>query len=429
MLIEFKVGNFLSFKKTVTLSMVAMRRTDEDDQPNLFGYHDLNILKSTAIYGANASGKSNFIKALRFYRNYIRNSSIGTQVDERIPIKRFVLSDDIADEPAFFEATFVHNSVKYRYGFEATENEIIGEWLFGAPKGREAEFFVRNRANIKIGDYFKQAKGLDKVTRDNALFLSVAAQFNNEQAKNIFEWMNDFNVISGLDDHHYLPYTLERIEDKKNKNSILNLLKVADLSISDIRLDTQELSINDLEDDQIALINDRINLVKKKLTKKNDSIELDEKIIQNELKTVHRKYNNEKSSGQYEFSLSEESKGTQKLLALAGPIIDTLENGKVLVVDELEARLHPLLTKYIVSLFNSKKHNLNNAQLIFVTHDVNFLRNKTLRRDQVWFIEKNRYGASDLFSMIEYNVRKDANYYSDYLSGKYGAIPVIHTDE
>ena len=412
MLVEFSIGNFLSFKDIVTLSMVASSKKEFGDT-NLFKINDkLNLLKSTVIYGANASGKSNLFKGMVFARNFILNSSKETQATEDIGVTNFKLSVETENIPSFFEFIFIQEGIRYRYGFQINKKEVCKEWLFYTPKTKEAKLFIREKNTFQCGSSFKESKGLEEKTRENALFLSVVAQFNGEISKKILTWFTYFQVVSGLDDMNFLPYTLKKLEEEAFKDEILRFLKIADLGIENIYLIKEKIDLQKLP----------VNLPERIKS------ELMEGAIEIGVQTSHIKYDKDKkvlSSVKFELE-RDESKGTQKFFALSAPIIDTLKNGKILVIDELDARLHPLLTKYLIGLFNSNEHNKSNAQLIFVTHDTNLLNRNLFRRDQIWFTEKNREGVTDLYSLVEYKVRKDASFEKDYILGKYGAIPFIN---
>lgn len=396
MLIEFSVGNYKSFKEKVTFSMVAANIVAKDkklDDNNVFAVdNELKLLKSAAIYGANASGKSNLAKALSFMKWFMINSFKETQSTEKINVEHFRLSTETEKEPSFFEIVFLMDNQKYRYGFEATQDKVVSEWLFYVPKLRETKLFEREQNKITISKTYK-ADGIQRYTRDNALFLSVSAQFNIKIAERILYWLtNQLNIISGLDDTAHIAYTIKCLIEDKNKNEIIQLIKNLDLGISDINI---------------------------------EPIQINSDLLLNEINTIHRKLDNNDNYVSIEkFDIEkQESKGTQKVFALAGTLINTLKIGKVLVFDELDARLHPLISFAIVNLFNSKETNPNNAQLIFMTHNTNLLSNKLFRRDQIWFTEKNRYGVTDLYSLAEYKVRNDASFESDYIKGRYGAIP------
>lgn len=417
MLIEFSVGNYRSFKEQVTFSMVAANLVAKDkklDENNVFEVDDeLKLLKSAAIYGANASGKSNLAKALGFMKWFMINSSKETQSTEKIGVERFKLSTETEDKPSFFEIVFLMNGKRYRYGFEATRDKVVSEWLFYVPKSRETKLFERKLDNISVSKTYK-ADGIQQKTRHNALFLSVSAQFNVKLAEKILDWLtNRVKLVSGLDDRGYRGYTVNCLMNNKNKDEIVQLLKKLDLGFGDIKVKESEGHADSLPSE---LPDEIKNFILQNGGTKATSVQ-----------TMHQKFDgkgNPVSTDMFDLD-EQESEGTQKVFALAGPLVDALKNGKVLIIDEFDARIHPLISRAIVELFNSNETNPSNAQLIFMTHDTNLLSNKLFRRDQIWFVEKNRYGATDLYSLAEYKVRNDASFESDYIKGRYGAIPYI----
>jgi len=205
------------------------------------------------------------------------------------------------------------------------------------------------------------------------------------------------------------------LKKSNNGGSILNFLKKLGLGFDELKLEDHDIDVE-------ALPREIPDEVKKFILKNSDGGKA------TSVQTIHKKFNEEGIFISNElFDINDESEGTQKIFSLAGPIIDTLKNGKMLIIDEFDARLHPKLSLAIVEMFNSKEGNPNNAQLIFMTHDTNLLSNKLFRRDQVWFTEKNRYGATALYSLVEYKVRNDASFESDYIKGRYGAIPYIRS--
>ncbi|MDZ7963233.1 MAG: ATP-binding protein [Aulosira sp. DedQUE10] len=417
MLIEFSVGNYRSFKEQVTFSMVAANLVAQDkklDENNVFEVdNDLKLLKSAAIYGANASGKSNLAKALGFMRWFMVNSSKETQSTEKIGVERFQLSTETEAKPSFFEIVFLINGKRYRYGFEATRDKVVSEWLFYVPKSRETKLFERTQDKISISKTYK-ADGIQERTRHNALFLSVSAQFNVKIAEKILDWLtNRVKVISALDDTGYQGYTVSCLINNENKDEIIQFIKKLDLGFGDLKVEEREVNIDLLTTQMVDKI--------KRFTIKNGKTKV------SSVQTMHQKFDEEGNYIYTElFDLDEqESEGTQKIFALAGSLVDTLKNGKLLIIDEFDASIHPLISRAIVELFNSKETNSNNAQLIFMTHDTNLLSNKLFRRDQIWFTEKTRYGATDLYFLAEYNILNDASFESDYIQGRYGAIPYI----
>ena len=355
MLIEFRVGNYRSFKEIATFSMVAANIVSKDkslDENNVFTVDDdLTLLKTAAIYGANASGKSNLAKALGFMRWFIINSSKDTQTSEQIEVERFKLSDSTDSEPSFFEIVFFMNQKKYRYGFEANRNEVVSEWLFYVPKLRETKLFERKADSFTIAKIYK-ADGIQQKTRSNALFLSVSAQFNVGIAESILTFFGkNINLISGLDDEGYRGYTIKCLQDNKNRDSILNFLKKLSLGFDEIQLEEHDFNVESLPRE----IPDEI---KRFILKNSDGGKA------TSVQTLHKKFNEEGVFISSElFDINDESEGTQKIFSLAGPFLDTLKNGKVLIIDEFDARLHPKLSLAIVEMFNSRDGNPNNCLL------------------------------------------------------------------
>ncbi|MCK5580477.1 MAG: AAA family ATPase [Candidatus Omnitrophica bacterium] len=422
MLVQFTVKNFKSFKNETTLSLVASSTKEHKNKNTFQASRNISLLKSATIYGPNASGKSNFFQAMCFMKNFIVNSSKETQSTEAIPVERFLLNTENAKNPSCFEITFIHKNTQYRYGFSVTEKEVSEEWLYYVPNVQELEVFVRKGQEFKLSRHFKSEQPLIDANRirPNALLLSVSAQFNGEIAKNIMEWFSSFNCISGINSQKYGSITCHLSNTENGKNIVLNFLKKADLGIDDFKIVEKEISPNNLP----AAISEQMG-------GKN------EKVIINEVKTSHKQYDSKgKIVGTIDFDLNNESRGTQKFFELCGPIIDTLGDGKVLIVDELDSRLHPKLIKAICQLFNSSQMNRNNAQLVFVSHNTNVLDKDLFRRDQIWFTEKDQYGASELFSLVEFKdpkngkkVRNDASYEKSYLSGIYGSVPHVRDFE
>jgi hypothetical protein len=349
------------------------------------------------------------------FRELVQESSKDTQKGEPIPVTSFRLHSETENAPSFFEAVFLQNGTRYRYGFEVTRHAIESEWLFSQTGSiRETTLFTREKNEIGPTDAFREGKGLENRTRSNALFLSVVAQFNGEISGEIMSWMDQFRDISGLDDEGYMTFTANLLNDAEYGPLIRELVRQADIGI-------EELVRQDIAGDKIP-----------EMIPRDIPETLREQILRSTaaafmVKTVHQRFDaKDQPMGTVEFNLkSEESAGTQKFVAITGPFLHTLREGAVLFVDELEARLHPLLTKALVGLFNSSA-NEKNAQLIFATHDQGLLDSQHIRRDQVWFVEKNGFGASRLFSLDEIKgVRKDAKFAKEYLLGQFGGVPHV----
>jgi len=415
MLIEFGVGNYRSFKDTVTFSMVAANLTSKNkemDSSNTFAYKKpIDLVKTAALYGPNASGKSNFVKALHFMKNFVINSSKETQVEEDINVDHFKLSTTTESKPSYFEMIFVVDDIRYRYGFELDRERVHSEWLYRT-KERETNLFLRNFQNIEPKGSFPEGKAFVTNTRPNALYLSVCAQWNGSVSTSILKWFKSLGIVSGLSDMGYRPYTLQQLEKVDFKEKVLSFIREFDFGISDFDVKHSTLTTDSIPKDMPEVLQ---NFLLEKGGKTTTVL------------TSHKKYDNKNEYVEnVMFDLDRhESEGTQKAFSFSGPLIDVLINGKTLIVDELDARLHPMITQQIVGMFHDANLNPKNAQLIFITHDTNLLDNSFLRRDQIWFLEKDRYGATGLYSLVEFKVRNDASLRKNYIAGKYGAIPFL----
>lgn len=419
MLLEFSCANFRSIHKVCTLSMVAQKITDEPKNNIAYINNKLNVLKTAAIYGANSSGKSNVLNAFAAMIWHIMHSVSLNEGDELF-YEPFKLSSTQI-KPTYYEARYILNNQIYRYGFEHNNTKIISEWLYTSPIGNKKEqvLFVRNEDGIGVNEKtFPEGIDKEENTVENRLFLSLCAQLNGSLSKQIIEKFRTFNVISGINSNNYESYSkimlhkhLEGYEDA------ISFYKNIDLGFKSIETMEKEVDIPE-------------NLpyyLKKGLTSKfkgKKSIELQSE------HNVYDKNGNIVNTVLFNFDEAE-SEGTKKLIQLSGPIFDTLNRGLVLCVDEIDAKMHPLISQFIVNLFNDPEKNTKNAQLIFTTHDTHLLSSKMLRRDQIWFTEKDATEQTDLYNMMDIELpdgskpRSDANYKRNYIAGRYGAIPYI----
>lgn len=421
MLLEFTVGNYLSFKDPVTLSMVAAKVKSEDsdvDQNNTFPIEkNVSLLTSAAVYGANASGKSNLVKALRFMQWLVLNSSKESLAGSSIKTIPFRLDERCMSDPSHFEIVFSFDDVVYRYGFEVNSKRVIAEWCFYSPKGKESRLFYRHEDEITISRNFKGGAKLKELTRPNALFLSVATQFNNEIANKLSEWFDRLIIIRGLSNsiiNRGTPRML--LEVSQFQQLVKNLIQKADMGIDN--LIAEKVTVP--SDSDTRFPDDMPQEVRDYFLK---HARYDQDTIQ--VHTLHKVQTENGTVKEVLFDIDEESDGTQKFFYLTGPIIDSLLQQRVLVIDEIEASMHTLLTRYLVNLYNSNESNSKHAQLVFTSHDTNLLDKKHFRRDQIWFVEKDNIGASHLYSLAELKVRNDATFENDYLRGKYGGVPIL----
>ncbi|WP_161529793.1 AAA family ATPase [Pectobacterium odoriferum] len=425
MFVQFSFKNYLSFKDEATLSMLAAKIKSKDrnlDKRAVFNaFPDIDLLKAAVIYGANGSGKSNVFSALSFMKKMVINSSKESQADEDINVLPFKLNPRFEDEPSSFEMIFIINNKLYEYTFAAVSDKITSETLSVIEKNKEeVVLFNRNTKEINVHKEFKEGIGLEKRTRKNALFLSVCANFDGEISKSVIRWFRKIRVIQGMSDIGYLPFTVKLLDDENKRKKIKSIIDMFDLDIVNISKSQGDR----VEKKESELLDAIFTTIKKDSRFKNVSLPKHDSLG---VATTHNRFNDE---GVFvdtiNFELGEnESEGTKKLIALAGPLMDTFDNSYILFIDEFDARLHPLITKKIIRMFNSLDINKNNAQLVVATHDTNLLDKDELRRDQIWFAEKDSLGGSHLKQLVEYKVRNDASYRKGYFEGDFGAIPML----
>lgn len=411
MLISFSIENFLSIKEKVVFSMEATKFKSDNLLNNSVKLEQIELLNSAVIFGPNGSGKSNLIVAMKKMRDAIEGSLKNFDL---IPFKFDTIYYN--EKPSIFEIKFLYKDIIYRYGFSIKNNIVVEEWLYHKKnkfRARENQYFKRTYQEfINFGDFKKEADLIKKEnkTREDKLYISIVAEFNGQISRNILDWFSMFNSFSGI--HSNLtPYTLDKISNENQRERIIDFLRSADFGIVDL----QEKSIS-------------FDEIEEKLKNDNLPIDLIEEIKQDgglkSIETYHHKYKDEKFIGLEPLSIGKESDGTKKLFELSGAIIEALDNGETLIIDELDNSFHTKMTEAIIRLFNSEK-NTNNAQLIFASHDTNILTQKLFRRDQIWFTEKDLYGSTHLYSLIDFGTRKDTSLEKNYLEGKYGSIPAI----
>ncbi len=416
MLIEMNVANFRSFSDVQTFSLVK-GKGEELVGSNSFKAgltNELELLRSAAIYGPNASGKSNFLRALRAMRLIVLESAANQQRGDLLSVTPFRLSPDTRQAPSEFEVTFLVDGIRYQYGFSATAEQIHEEWLLAYPKGRAQRWFTRvwlaeqNRFEWELGNNLAGEKQLwQKSTRDNALFLSTAVQLNSEQLQPVFDWFKTTLRMANVDG--WGPSFSAHLCENNEKSKVMDFLNAADIHIDDVQIETRPFDLNELPDDMPDSLKSLIAGQMK-----------GEKV--REIKTIHK----DSEGNLVTFDLDDESDGTQKLFAFAGPWIDSLENGYVLFIDELHGNLHPRLVRYLVELFHNPEINTKNAQLIFTTHETSILNQDVFRRDQIWFCEKDKKQATSLYPLTDFSPRKGReNLELAYLSGRYGALPFV----
>lgn len=417
MLIEFTVKNYRSIKERQVFSMVKAKGNELENSNTFLANSpaSISLLRSAAIYGANAAGKSNIIRAMMDMESIVRNSASASQEGDDIPVTPFLFDDASANEPTEFEMVFISEGVRYQFGFCADKTQVTEEWLIAYPKGRPQRWYSRgfNKSKklteYKFSDYLLGQKNVwQNSTRKNALFLSTAIQLNSDQLKPVFNWFKE--VLRPANVGGWGPgFTASLCEKDDTRARVLEFLRAADFDIHDIRIDKEKFDPESLSEDFPESVREKIIKEMK-----------DKELI--DIKTIHRSPNGSLIPLDFE----EESDGTQKFFSFAGPWLDTLKNGYVLVIDELHDNLHPKMVQYLVNLFHSNKTNPNNAQLIFTTHETSILSQDSFRRDQIWFCEKQEDQATSLYPLTDFSPRKDReNIELGYLSGRYGALPFV----
>lgn len=419
MLLSFTVGNFRSFKESKTFSMKAASIQEHKDFVR--ESNNTKLLPVAAVYGANSSGKSNLLSALKTMKNTLL-SSVKTNPTEKLKTDTFKLDEEHPKKPTLFDIVFSTNGITYRYGFEYTETSITGEWLYTVNNDREKNLFIRNSEGIGVSKDFPEGKDKEEATAENRLFLSLVAQLNGKTSLTVMKWFEDLRIISGVYDSSFKDYSFKYLfADNPQSQLAQTFVNSMDLGFTSLRKDESKEKEYDLSNTNNKNILDRV-LEKYMLNWPALKIQTGHKVLLKDGSFTEAFFPNDEM----------ESEGTKKILNMSGPIVDSIINGGIIVIDELDAKLHPLLTKKIIGIFNSPKTNLYNAQLIFATHDTNLLSNKIFRRDQIWFAEKNREDEStDIYPLSEIKeqngdkIRNDRIYEKDYINGKYGAIPYL----
>jgi len=420
MLISFTVSNFRSIRDRQSLILEASADSTHAHSHVIAQKPGPGLLKSAAIYGANASGKSNVINAMIWMRQFVLQSISEKIETPKIPVEPFRLQKGNEDQPSVFEVEFLLEDARYRYGFAVGREGIAEEWLFRKrAKGKEACVYTREGQSINANA--REEKGLDpfaKRTRPNALFLKVCAEFNFPFAEQVMGWFRRLRFVSGLSDQGLIWFTANRIKEGKHRNELLRFVQKADFQIGGIRSRTEPLT-----EDQLPPF----------LSPEDKAGILARDPVMGEIFTRHEVFSDDgEVVGETDFNLEEdESEGTSKFVALAGPILHTLEEGSILLIDEFEARLHPNLTKAILQWFHGPENN-KGAQMIIATHDTGLMHPDLLRRDQIWFCEKDDRGGTSLYCLDEFDkqeVRTTTKFNRQYLQGVFGAVPKPALDE
>jgi len=414
MLLEFSVKNYRSIKDKVTLSMVAS--SDNDHPENVFEVDEpsrFRLLKSVGIYGANASGKSNVLRALGFMEDFVRRSATGMAPGDDIDVTPFKLDPETREQPSQFEVSFISEGQRYVYGFSVDRERVHEEWLTAARTSRSRALFHRyGDGNVEFGSTWKGERDrLVERTRPNALLLSVAAQFNNPLVEPLWNWLGgtlqSLARPSGDTADRVMTY-VSFFGGRGGSDELAAFLAMADLGI--LGVEAVIVPLEETAPRQDAPSEDAHRGVERRQLFRRATAQVSMQHRAADGITVALDLDRE------------ESAGTQRLYSVAGWWVYLLEMGAVLLIDELEAHLHPSITRALLAMLHQSD---THAQLIFATHDCGLLDADLLRRDQVWFTEKDSAGATQLYSLWDFRPRKDENYRKGYLQGRYGAVPFV----
>lgn len=439
MLIEFSVENFRCFRDKATLSMVCASKDSSLPENTIpaDGVASLRLTRSAAIYGPNASGKSKFLDAMRFMRDFVVGSHFARISRAEVDVTPFRLDARYERQPCTFEAVFNAEGSRYVYGFSVDQERVRAEWLSSYPRGQQ-RVLLEGTWSDKDGfvDYYfgpswkGQKKKFQELVRPNVLLISVAAQLNHPIARTVYSWFADtFRYVSWFPTYgQERDFTCRAGKELKHlRPKLLKYFRKADPGIQDFSI--RQAPLTEAKEWTRVPESFRKSFVDEVLGGHP------EKALTWEVRTNHCGADTKGDTTQVVFDLADESDGTQKLFALAGPWQYVLEHGCVVFVDELDARLHPLLVNWLIGLFHNPETNPNNAQLIFATHDVSLLDHRPydrplFRRDQIWFTEKDASGASRLYSLWNFRKkpRREENVRLGYLAGRYGAIPWLEDE-
>ena len=430
MLIEFQFKNYRSFRDEAVLSMEA---TGVGNFKNcLIEYNNRKLLPAAAIYGKNGGGKSNVIRAYWLAVQFIRNAQRSQHEKAPIPVVPFMLNDYSKEEPTEFEFVYVIDGIKYNYGFAATKEKIVREFLYHAPKGQRAMVFSREEQKFTFTEDKLRRNLISETIAPNQLFFSIACTMNDTACVKAMKWFREAIYFSR--DYSDIPQQLlEYSNDNGMLKAIASYAQAADLGIEDMQFEFNSKEIDEelnWPDNVPEGIRAALTQFMRALSESSDQAEAKLKLGEVTATSLHTGIDKAGKHQQYKLELEDESDGTRKLMALAPAIESALRSGGVLLVDEIEKEMHPMLVNYIIAKFQSKRTNTNGAQLIFTTHNTELMNMELLRKDQLYFADKNQAdGSSELYSISDFNTRTTENIRKGYLAGKYGATPDIEIEE
>jgi len=422
MFVKFTIQNFGSFSETQELSMVAANQRENPESLIQVKHPAGALVRVAGIYGANASGKSNLLKALHFFQLAVRSSQNQWEPEAPIPIKQFAF-DDSNSQSTRLSLDFIVDDIRHEYGFTLDEHKFLSEWLHVYPLGRKQVWFERNGNEIKFGSELSDAhfrsknNAVKEVVRPNSLLLSAAAQSNYEKLAPIYNYLRKdwISVLGGRDSLARRTAT-RTLANASLKEKITQLLKSADLGL---------LGYEVIEEEMDSEVQKVVMAMFSALPEPQDT-----GLPKGPFKLPKISFFHETDTGaRVALPSSDESSGTLAFFGILGPICAALQHGRLIYIDEIEASLHPNLAETIIRLFTDPKTNPHNAQLIFTTHEVALLTGSTLRRDQIWFTEKSTRGATQLFPLTDFHLRKDEKIGKGYVQGRFGGIPNLDFEQ
>ena len=412
MLLEFRIRNYRSIRDEIVISFIASKdKKLADTHLASTGIKSLpHVVRSAVIYGPNGSGKSTLLQALAFMRALVAESATLMQLGQTFNIQPFRLDTACAEKPTEFEITFIFNGVRHQYGFSLTPERIISEWLLVYRTAKPQQWFNRQfdeKTQSSIYEFSTHLTGPRKLwqdsTRSNGLFLSTAAQLNSELLGPVFSWLVEQPVYFSAGLTPPPNQTTELLQTENGRRAVRDFLTFADISISDV------------------MTVQRQGFQQKFMFGPEGA-----KVMHEEQEMLMPQFVHKTDRGSASFELHEESQGTQRLYALAAPVLDVLKQGRLLIIDELDSSLHPLLVRRLVRMFHQPELNPNGAQLLFTTHDSSLLDRTLFRRDQIWFTEKDNDQATRLYPLSDFSPRENEAWERGYLTGRYGAVPFFN---
>lgn len=429
MLIEYKVSNYRSIGEEQVLSLIPAPK-QRDYPENIISGDKYESLNAIGIYGNNASGKSNLLLSMSLLDRLIHRSARASSTTP-LPYDPFLLRDGWESKPTRFEITFVIGTSRYRYGLEFVREEILREWLYRKTQSREVSLFLREGETIDTGPGFNgNSKLIDaaiEATRKNALFLSTCDMLNVEEAKKIFQWFRYFHMLNGLNTDDQVIDTIALMNNVKFKDLITQYFRRLNLGVEGVEIQARDFDPSELPEN---LPEGARSLISEQLRGK----------VSFSVYTRHRTYDTKGNPSGHDITWKldeKESAGTSKAFQISGPVFWTLMNGGVLIIDEIEAKMHSAMTIDTIKLFLNKETNPHQAQLIFATHDTNLLTYSRLRRDQIYFARKNNWESTEIYSLSDFvyigsndptkleKERPDTDKEKRYIEGRYGATPML----